>query len=580
MPDSVRQQMHAYARRELAVRAKRSGLAYFVLWPLCSISNQFYIEHLQLTLLLTFCLFSAMAARLYILHKDPALSKPYNNYFFEISSVISAFVWGIFVACVVYLYGLRAQDMVIWIAAIAISSTSIHTFAPHKSVNYYYQIAMIVPIILSTLISRIEISLFLPISILFYLIFISQMFKQITKEYWEGIQNQFQLMEKTQALREARDQAVEAMEVRSRFLANMSHEIRTPMNGILGMLELLKAEKLSDEQSQLIDTAARSGEVLLRLLNDILDLSKLQANQLHIEQYPFNIHQLASDIHGLNLANVQGKQCDLLLSLSSDLPEFIQGDYLRLWQVLNNLVANAIKFTEKGQIVLEIKLLSKDGNRYHIHFSIKDTGIGIEKELHQRIFDPFLQADQSTTRQYGGTGLGLNISKRIVEAMGSHIELESAPGQGSHFMFNIYFDAVESVHAPPSLDEERTKVSDSSHKILIVEDNKVNQMVLEGFLRKLHLECDVANNGVEAIKLLKEQAYNLIFMDIQMPVMDGFDTLKAIQTDHLSDSPIIALTAHALEEDRQKCLAQGFSAYLSKPVQFEILKNNISQWLT
>jgi PAS domain S-box-containing protein len=372
---------------------------------------------------------------------------------------------------------------------------------------------------------------------------------------------------------EARERALAASRAKSSFLANMSHEIRTPMNAILGMNDLLLEGGLNAEQRTYAGIAKRAGEGLLSLLNDFLDFSKLEAGRIQLEKMPFSLRALICEGYDLFSAEAAKKGLEFVLSVSPDVPEIVVGDPTRLRQALLNLVGNALKFTSQGGVELEARARPEG----HVEFSIKDTGIGMSEPESRQIFEPFQQADASTTRRYGGTGLGLAITNSLIDAMGGRLVVESTPGEGSEFRFTIHLpggadDAAPSNDAPPS------RVPNM--KVLVVEDNAVNRLLALKLLEKIGCEGHGVVNGREAVERLRFEAFDLVLMDCQMPELDGYEATRAIRSSTGPEAgiPIIALTANAMSGDRQKCLDSGMNDYLTKPVQRAELADALFRW--
>ncbi|PIK13808.1 MAG: hypothetical protein CES88_12535 [Halobacteriovorax sp. JY17] len=380
---------------------------------------------------------------------------------------------------------------------------------------------------------------------------------------------------------EAKLKAESIANLKSNFLANMSHEIRTPLNGIIGFTGILSDIKLPEEAKEQVKYIRECGESLAAIINDILDFSKISAGKLSVVRSNFNVRNCArSTIHIFDHITTS-RGIELKVDIEENVPELISGDSLRLKQVLTNLIGNAVKFTEKGSIEVKVILLQKSDLNIKLQFSIRDTGIGISEEALSRLFLSFEQADVSTSRKYGGTGLGLTISKKLIEAMGGEIRVESVEGKGSEFIFTITAQSpTPVVEVAETLKKKPIERANDRKRILVAEDNKVNQLLVKKLLEKLgYNNYKIVENGQLAIEALNEESFDLILMDIQMPVMDGYEATKTINKYWTTEKRprIIALSANVMEEDKRKAREVGFDGYIEKPIDIEIFSKILDE---
>ena len=410
------------------------------------------------------------------------------------------------------------------------------------------------------------------------------------------------------ALRAARDSAIGISKVRSAFLANMSHEIRTPINGVLGMTELLVATDLDGTQREYAESARQSGEAMLTVVNDILDFSEIEAGRLDINDVECDLRSVVDDLMVRPAEAAQAKGIGLTAVVDPSVPAVVVCDPGRVRQVLVRLVGNAVKFTDSGDVTVRVTAAGGGGGgpRTTVHFEVTDTGVGISADTLATVFDPFVQADTSPSRGYGGTGLGLAIGSRVVSLMGGEVGASSRPGIGSTFWFTVPAGVVDSgaggsstrpdadvaaaptptvdagVAAPRRPTEVTPATTASLGRLLVAEDNVINQLVAVAMLRGAGYEVDTARNGSVAVEASASVAYDAILMDCHMPEMDGYEATAAIRVREgsLRHTPIIAVTAGAREEDRKRCLAGGMDAYLAKPVDNDSLLAVIGRFVT
>jgi signal transduction histidine kinase/CheY-like chemotaxis protein/HPt (histidine-containing phosphotransfer) domain-containing protein len=393
--------------------------------------------------------------------------------------------------------------------------------------------------------------------------------KEEIRQHQETLEDR--IRRRTEELGKAMHAALAASQAKSEFLANMSHELRTPMNGLLGMLDLVLDGGIAGEQKEQLETAQRCAYALLALLNDILDLSKIEAGKMMLEKIPFNVRTVVEDCVKSQAAKASQKRIDLRFEVDAAAEAQIQGDPLRIRQIAVNLLSNAIKFTDHGWVRVRLATAARSDGRVNVSLEVSDTGCGIPADKLPSMFDKFTQADGSISRKYGGTGLGLAITRKLVDLLGGEIRVESEIRKGSTFTVALPCERAPVIAAEPERaiqNQDQPAPAESPARLLLVEDNLVNQKVVLAILRRKGYHIDVANDGREALTRLETTAYDLVLMDVQMPVLDGLEATRAIRREPRWDRlPIVAMTAHAMNGDRERCLQAGMNGYISKPVQ-------------
>jgi PAS domain S-box-containing protein len=373
----------------------------------------------------------------------------------------------------------------------------------------------------------------------------------------------------------AKSLAEQAVKMKDNFLANMSHEIRTPMNAIIGFTDLLAMSQLDVEQKGFVEHVKMAGENLLLLINDILDLSKIESGKLVIDAHPFNLKTTLKHVYDLLYVKAKEKGLDFNLFLDGDMPDMIVGDKGRINQIIMNLAGNAVKFTKKGEVNILVKKTAETEDSITLKFSVKDTGIGISQDKLETIFDRFSQGEDSTTRDFGGTGLGLNISKQLIELQNGTLQVRSLVNVGSDFYFSLNFKKIDISQLSSCKETVQTSSSNGRLSILLCEDNVINQRLAYNVVKNFGFDIEIADNGQEGIRMLQEKQYDLILMDLQMPIKDGYQTTIYIREELKLDIPIIAMTAHSLIGERQKCYDIGMNAYVPKPFKQDELLQKI-----
>jgi len=389
--------------------------------------------------------------------------------------------------------------------------------------------------------------------------------------------------DRTRELEHARLEAQAATRQKSEFLATMSHEIRTPLNGVIGLTELLLGTRLDETQQRYVEGLRHAGDALLNVIDDVLDFSKIEAGMVELEDEEVDVRLVLASVEGLMSSAARDKDLELVSHVHDEVPPVVIGDEGRLRQILLNYASNAVKFTEKGSVEMSASVAGRDAEWVLLRLEVTDTGIGIPADARRTLFDSFTQADASTTRKYGGTGLGLAISRSLAGAMGGTVGVESTEGQGSTFWCEVPLRVAD--HAEARASDSRPGAGEGASapvqgRVLVVEDNEVNQMVAEGLIMQLGYDVDLANDGAEAVDAVARTAYAAVLMDCHMPILDGYSATREIRRREGSGPrvPIIAMTAGATAADRELCLAAGMDDYVSKPVDPKALGRALSTW--
>jgi len=498
---------------------------------------------------------------------------------FSFSSLVGGLTWGL-APILMFPHNSPLHQAFLIFVLVGMASAGAVTLSPMRNAYFSFVLAVIVPIFAVLAVNATEMAHYAMafMSFLFgaIILYTCKQSNAKVKQIFElTAEKEFFLKQADEALK----QADEANRAKSQFLANISHEIRTPLNAVIGISQLVAQTKLNAKQSEYMGLIERSAGTLLSLINDILDISKIESHRLEIEVIPVNLKEIVSDICEVFKPVAEQKGLELLWDMPEEISE-IKTDPVRIQQIFNNILSNAIKFTDTGSVHISIDILKETRKHLNLMIKITDTGIGIPKDLQSKIFRPFSQANSSTTRKYGGTGLGLSICKELIERLQGTISLISKPNKGSTFIIKVPFEKTETSVKDKNITKEKELKKDKEVekevvapvfettpiKILVAEDNETNQLVLTAFLQKYGYIADVACNGQEAVSMSAKEKYDLILMDLDMPVMDGFEaTEKIFSRDKKSSPTIVALTANIIPKTIKKCLDLGMMAHIGKP---------------
>ena len=563
--------------RELAQRFRWTALSYALFATLFSLNLRPGVRGVALCLCGLLALFGVMRtlfARRVIAGQDIERD---GSRLIQAAKALSL-TFGAFVAYAFWhVRGQVIPECLVLVGVAGLSSVGAGTFAPFPRLNLLNVCAQVLPVYIWSVYSLPRYGWLLESFIVVHAVVIAQTIRINGAHIREMFMAQLTLEVQGEDLRQARDAAENAAAAKMRFLANMSHEIRTPLNGILGLAEVLNQLTLTEEQRAVLDDIGRSGEHLLSIVNDILDMAKVASGKLSLERAFFDFSRLIRDIRSPAAALAEARQLRFLLQVPADLPLQVQGDPLRIRQVVSNLLGNAVKFTPSGEIRLAVRV-PRPG---WIRFEISDTGIGLSPDQQGSLFQEFHQVDSSPTRKFGGSGLGLAISHRLAELMGGRLWVESRLGEGSTFFFELPLAAAETTVHATGTEASPVAALPPGLRVLVAEDNAVNQKVMLIMLTQAGARVEIAENGRIAVERHQASPYDMILMDCQMPELDGYEATARIRSLPGSASlvPIIGVTANAFAEDRECCLRAGMNAYAAKPLSRAALMAAMSQFL-
>ena len=554
-------------------------LVYFTLQDIISSFNL----NIWLTLHVVITFFRVS---LLVVYKKIIIDKSNLHYycrFFFLGVFLSGLLWGLG-AFMIFPQESEYQMFLILMIGGLISGAAVSLASKSEIFYTYFAISML-PYMYVLLINTSAISSSIYISLLFFMLFLTLIERKISKNVKKNILLAFENKNLVSQLEQKIELVNRSSEAKSKFLSVMSHEIRTPMNAIIGFIKLLLHSEKDETKLKYLNTIDKSSYLLLNILNDILDLSKIESGKFTLEKSTFNPTEEISVIYNLFEQICKEKNINLINSISADLPCCIDSDKLRLKQIISNLLSNAVKFTSENKTIELIVNFNKENSSLYVE--VRDEGIGIEKESIEKILEEFVQADDSTSRKYGGTGLGLSITNKLLQLFDSKLQIESEVDVGSSFSFEIYVEISTCTNDIVCVDGENSyrynTIDFKNKKVLVAEDNKTNQMLIEILLQEMYLDVTLANDGLEAQRLFESNSYDIVLMDINMPNKNGIEALHTIreyEKDSKIKTPVVALTANAVGGDKEKYINEGFDDYLAKPLDNEelviVLKKYIS----
>ena len=567
------------AVHDLAISSYLGSVIYPSLFFAIVYATGYHVWHPELSKVCLALLTVLSAARLAICYRLKRITPIAWIRWFSALTMLIAFVWSFYWTLVLYLDGLNTTTLLAIVAMVGITSAGVGILSPLRKLSYALLFVMLWPLVVILIQQPGGVGNAYAIMIGCGTIFLIYVITRMNIQYWDMQNNAFLLEEKARDL-------TEATRAKSEFLARMSHEIRTPMNGIMGMTQLLHSANLGARENKFVETIHQSSEVLLDILNDILDLSKIESGKLELRHADFDIVEMISETVSLLETQAREKGLAIYTQIPTATPREFLGDSGRIRQVLTNLIGNAIKFSENGYITVCLSTEALDEEKTQARIKVIDAGIGVPEDELEHIFEAFVQADSSTTRRFGGTGLGLTVCKQLIEMMDGEIGAENNSGPGSTFWFDIPFDVGHVLPYPDNTSLKPSAASITSEllcdaRVLVAEDNIVNQFVIGKILDELGCKATIVSDGFEVVESWQHHHYDIILMDIQMPNRDGIAATNDIRKLESNEQhiPIIAITANALNGDRERCLKAGLDDYLSKPYRMNEFKVMLEQWI-